>query len=251
MIGIYKITNQINGKCYIGQSTNIHKRWNNHRSAYQNQNAHEYNYYLYRAMRKYGIENFTFEVIEECKQSELNKRETYWIDYYDSYKNGYNLTNGGDNYAHVIKITEEILHKIDGYLMNTKLHMREIAEIFDVSEEMIQGINTGRHWRRDINYPIRNGQEKQISYCVDCGKEIDRKAIRCWDCYCKTRLPDYIPDKLELLKLVSEDCRENVAKLFNVSSNTIKRWCKKYNIPYIKKEAIQYIKDNNIIFDDE
>ena len=48
-------------------------------------------------MRKYGIENFTFSVIEECSQEQLNEREIYWIEYYDTYKNGYNSTLGGYN----------------------------------------------------------------------------------------------------------------------------------------------------------
>ena len=88
MIGIYKITNTLNNMCYIGQSKNISKRWNNHKSVYDNENSHGYNYYLYRAMRKYGIENFTFEIIEECDIDSLNEREIYWINYYDSYNNG-------------------------------------------------------------------------------------------------------------------------------------------------------------------
>ena len=52
---------------------------------------------LYQAMRKYGIENFSFEVIEECLPEELNEREIYWIDYYDSFnkEKGYNMTPGG------------------------------------------------------------------------------------------------------------------------------------------------------------
>jgi group I intron endonuclease len=67
VIGIYKITNSINGKVYIGLSTNIEKRWNKHRSVMTNPKERNYKYPLYCAMRKYGIENFTFEVLEECK----------------------------------------------------------------------------------------------------------------------------------------------------------------------------------------
>ena len=95
MIGIYKITNKINNQCYIGQSLNIEKRWNNHKVASTNPSDSSYNYPLYRAFRKYGIDNFTFEILEECEQKFLNDREEYWINYFDSYKNGYNQTNGG------------------------------------------------------------------------------------------------------------------------------------------------------------
>lgn len=65
MIGIYKITNNINGKVYIGQSIDINKRWKEHKYRSQIPNK-EYDKYLYRAFRKYGLENFTFEILEEC-----------------------------------------------------------------------------------------------------------------------------------------------------------------------------------------
>lgn len=63
MIGIYKITNKINHKCYIGQSNHIEKRLRDHKT-YEWKRHPEYP--LYKAFIKYGIENFTFEVIEEC-----------------------------------------------------------------------------------------------------------------------------------------------------------------------------------------
>lgn len=92
MIGIYKITNTINNKSYIGQSINIASRWAEHKrlSATKDQRI------IYRAIRKYGLENFTFEVLEECQEEELNNREIYWINFFDSFENGYNMTYGGD-----------------------------------------------------------------------------------------------------------------------------------------------------------
>lgn len=88
MIGIYKITNLINNKIYIGQSVNIERRWQEH--IYQNRNSA-----IHQAIKKYGIENFIFEIIEECSQSQLDEREIFWIKYFNSYENGYNLTPGG------------------------------------------------------------------------------------------------------------------------------------------------------------
>lgn len=250
MVGIYKISNLINNKVYIGQSVDIHKRWNNHRSAYQNPKAHEYNYYLYRSMRKYGIENFNFEVIEECAIDELNQREIYWIDYYDSYRNGYNSTPGGSNGPHPVKITPDILLEIDKYLKESDVDMQQIADIFKVSYEMIQGINTGRYWHREIEYPLRKCQHnRRKNYCIDCGKEIDLKATRCWECYCKTRLNESYPDKYTLLKLISQNTQADVGKMFGVGGNAVKKWCIKYGIPYKRKDAVQYIIDNNIVFD--
>lgn len=98
--GIYKITNLINGKIYIGKSLNIKARIQAHKSYYKTNAPSKNNKYwhnkLYTAMREFGIDNFSFEVIEECKSEELDQKEIYWINYYDSYNNGYNMTLGGD-----------------------------------------------------------------------------------------------------------------------------------------------------------
>ena len=86
---IYKITNNINGKVYIGQSVNYKKRWNEHKNCAKN----GYDSHLYFAMRKYGIENFTFKVIDFVESKEqADYKEGFYASYYDSYnKNkGYN-----------------------------------------------------------------------------------------------------------------------------------------------------------------
>lgn len=97
MIGIYKITNKINGKSYIGQSTDIAKRWSHHLTIAYNDKYSAYQWYIHHALKKYGKENFTFEVLEECTEEQLNEREIYWIAYFDTYNNGYNLTEGGNS----------------------------------------------------------------------------------------------------------------------------------------------------------
>lgn len=91
MIGIYKITNKINNKAYIGQSLNIETRWKQHIA---NINSDKDNT-IYQALRKYGLNNFNFEVVEECSENQLDEREIYWIAYYNSYENGYNMNRGG------------------------------------------------------------------------------------------------------------------------------------------------------------
>lgn len=93
MIGIYKITNKINGKIYIGQSKDIAHRWKEHK--WRSKNCL---YPIQKAITKYGIENFEFEVIEECLLEELDDREIYYIDLYNSTNKaiGYNISKGGD-----------------------------------------------------------------------------------------------------------------------------------------------------------
>ena len=93
---IYKIVNDINNKIYIGKtSITIQNRWKQHqKDATSTSKVHRP---LYSAMRKYGINHFHIEEIEEVENDEIAcKREIYWIEYYDSFNNGYNATKGGD-----------------------------------------------------------------------------------------------------------------------------------------------------------
>lgn len=92
-IGIYKYENKLNGQVYIGLSNNIEKRYQQH--LYNVKHEERACTGIDIAIRKYGIENFTFEIIELCKEEDLDAREQYWIDYYDSYNHGYNRTPGG------------------------------------------------------------------------------------------------------------------------------------------------------------
>lgn len=89
--GIYKITNLINGKCYIGKSNNIKLRWYDHK-----RKINDYDYPLYNAFRKYGIENFKFEIIEEVEENLLNEKEKFYIQEFNSFNEGYNCTLGGE-----------------------------------------------------------------------------------------------------------------------------------------------------------
>lgn len=91
MIGIYKITNNINGKIYIGQSNNIQRRFLEHKNRGATSRIP-----VDIAIQKYGKENFSFEVIEECTIEQLNQKEMYWISYFNSVENGYNCSVGGD-----------------------------------------------------------------------------------------------------------------------------------------------------------
>lgn len=95
MIGIYKITNKINQHSYIGLSTHIEDRWQYHKTRYNWER--ENNKALYQAILKYGIENFEFEVLEECEPEMLSEREQFYIEKYDTYHNGYNMTSGGES----------------------------------------------------------------------------------------------------------------------------------------------------------
>jgi hypothetical protein len=94
--GIYKITNMKNDKVYIGQAVDIYKRWYEHCKAGLGIDTPQGNK-LYAAMLEDGLENFTFELLEECPHEELNKKEAYYISLYNSVQYGYNSTKGNIN----------------------------------------------------------------------------------------------------------------------------------------------------------
>ncbi len=88
--GIYRITNVKTQMCYIGQAVNIADRWRQHIRRALNAEPRTQNK-LYPAMYREGIENFTFEVIEECDASKLNQREDYWQEFYKAKEYGYSI----------------------------------------------------------------------------------------------------------------------------------------------------------------
>ena len=93
---IYKITNKVNGKAYVGKTIyTVEQRFKEH----LRESKHEWVMArpLYRAMNKYGTENFIVEMLEEvADRTLLDERERYWIAYYDTVRHGYNATLGGD-----------------------------------------------------------------------------------------------------------------------------------------------------------
>lgn len=95
---IYKISNNFNDKLYIGLTTkkDARSRWYQHRYLARHLSSNDKSY-LHHSMHEHGVDNFTFEVIEEIDDSKLPEREQYWIKYYNTYiPNGYNLTEGGE-----------------------------------------------------------------------------------------------------------------------------------------------------------
>jgi len=87
--GIYAIRNIINGMVYIGSSANLRRRELKHSSQFRG-GVHS-NRYLARALQKYGVDSFIFEVIEECEPLKLREREQFYIEKYRAFGNGYNL----------------------------------------------------------------------------------------------------------------------------------------------------------------
>ena len=91
--GIYKITNQETGECYIGQAADVAKRWKDHAKCGLGIDTPAGNK-LYKAMQEYGIWNFSWELLEQCERVDLDEKERYYIQLYKSYEFGYNSQRG-------------------------------------------------------------------------------------------------------------------------------------------------------------
>lgn len=131
---IYKITNRVNNKVYIGQTRyTIEHRWNQHLRALRKKNP----VHLYSAMLKYGKENFTIEKVEEVPNEKLDEREIFWIAEYDSFKNGYNMTQGGQD-THCIWTDNQYEEIKDLYLSG--FTAKSVGKLFNVSSDTILNI---------------------------------------------------------------------------------------------------------------
>lgn len=138
---IYKITNNINGKIYIGKTNfTIEKRWKEHCSDYKRETFQKRPLYL--AMKKYGIENFSIEEIEQIETPELAvEREKYWIEYFGSFKNGYNVTIGGDGKTYIdydlVVTTYRQLKNQNLVAEKLKISVKSVRNILRIKEEKI------------------------------------------------------------------------------------------------------------------
>lgn len=256
MVGIYKITNKQNSHAYVGQSRDIRKRWNSHIDTSNNPNDDGYDYPLYRAFRKYGIQNFIFEVLEECNVEDLNAIEDYWIKTYDP---EYNQTIGIDYFVVPQKLTVEQVQEIQQILLADvcgEVSHVELARQYGVHKDTIRDINVGRTWRvSNLSYPLHyskfdsskpeelktSGKHNQ---CVDCGTTIWNTSLRCAQCddnFRKQRAQNNKPVTREELKhLIRTKPFTQIGAQFNLSDNAIRKWCKTFNLPTTKKQINAY-----------
>lgn len=238
--GVYKITNQINGKCYIGQSINIEQRWREERTAASSSTDSEYNTPRSRAIRKYGLENFTFEVLEECEVENLNLLEQFYAEYYNSYvPNGYNIAICGEQGFSFRKLNLALLKEIISDLKETDISEKELAIKYNVSLDNISKINLGKRCRLpNEDYPIRkrNLLPKDKVICPFCGGFMDRHAKMCINC--RNLAKKIISDESikEVFPIIYKDGFEAAGRVLGISGNAIKKRLKKMNIPHLIKD---------------
>lgn len=237
--GIYCYTNKVNKKKYIGQAVDISRRAREHISRSINSSSDEYQSLLHRAFRKYGHDNFLFEILEECVEEQLDQREQYWISYYNSMvPNGYNLNKGGEGARHFCKHNQYQLELLYNLLKNTKMKYVDIAAEVGVSVGYVGDFNNGKLWyNENIEYPIRR-KDKEINHCIDCGCVIGKGSVRCVKCNSISIRTTERPSKEQLLQEVATSGFKQVGQKYGVADNTIKKWCIAYGLPSTKKEIV-------------
>lgn len=169
---IYKATSATTGKVYIGQtSQNLQERINQHNShAY----GCQYNYHFHNAIRKYGVNDFDYEIIEDNIASKdiLNEREKYWISYYNSYYEGYNSTMGGDG---SVRRDDELIAKLfrDGYTT------QEICEITGYHRGTVYKSYRAMALTEENNKRKNEQTRERCSYAVE-QYTLDGQYIKTW-----------------------------------------------------------------------
>lgn len=138
MNGIYKFENLINNKCYIGQSSNLEDRYKKHM---YNINDLSHQEVLYKAFRKYGVENFSYEILEKFEiysLEKLNKLEQEYIKKYNTLiPNGYNMIPGGNNGAGLSKGIEVEQYSLSGEYVQTFSSAKQASEELNINHSNI------------------------------------------------------------------------------------------------------------------
>lgn len=163
---IYKITNKINGKVYIGQTVqDVKERFYQHCAEKCEEAVAKMA--IHKAIKKYGKQNFTLEIVETVSKNDLNEREIYWIQKYNSYYNGYNSTKGGQIQKPFKDLPIDTI--ISEY--NKGKSLRRIGELFNVDKQTIRGILLRNKvtLRKTRTYKLTQEQRKQIMQEINQG----------------------------------------------------------------------------------
>lgn len=196
---IYKITNKVNGKVYIGQTTKekgfngryqcngigVERVYNYIKSRMKDKNNGSYNKYLYNSIKKYGFENFEVNKIFDVAFSlnELNIKEELWIKYYNSTnrKFGYNFRNGGDNYEYsndsLVRNGTWIICIDDNLIFKS---ISEASNYYGLSKNYIKKTFNKKHtyynYKNEIPVfrKINNYIPPHVKYCSICGKTFEK-----------------------------------------------------------------------------
>lgn len=234
MYYIYCYTNRLNNKKYIGKTNNIERRKREHLSTAFNKNSKDYNLLFHQKIREYGIENFSFEILDKSEEKdEINYLEIFWIEKVNSFiKNnqGYNLTIGGDGNSYS-KFSKEEIYKIKD-MITSGVNYDLICKEFKISKTFISNINYGKFfYDENEKYPLFQYlydeeiyvnlynllKNTKLSYT-----EISKKLNLCDSTIKKYNLGQLKKNNLyqyPIRKLSSAQMKANIVKDFLINSN--------------------------------
>jgi group I intron endonuclease len=199
--GIYKITNTINGKIYIGSTINFDKRVYDHISKLNN-NSH-YNFYLQNDWNRYGSDSFRFEIIEIVNEDNLLDREQYWLDFCQSYKRniGYNINNKADRSC----MTEETKEKLR--LMGIGRKMPESMKQ-KIKKHHANGVYDDKN-KKQLGKKVSEETRRRMKL-AHVGKE--QSAVKCMKCSMSKMSgnnPNYKPISNDIIGKIKRLCESN------------------------------------------
>lgn len=250
--GIYKIVNKVNNKVYIGKAIDILKRWKHGHIIPLNKNSHKNNH-LQSSWNKYGEDNFDFSIIEQCNENELNKKEKYWIRFYNSNNSqyGYNKTEGGDGLIANDEIREKLrISKLGekNPMYGKKLSDEQKLKISlsnknripwnknkkGISEETrikMSNSHKGKSMSGEAKLKIKNnhshywkGKESPFKGKKHSKESLEKmsKSLKGKKAHNKIILPDeYIIDMINRRK--NKESYESIGKVYKINKHTVKR----------------------------
>lgn len=170
MIGIYEIRNLVNGKVYIGQSINVEKRIEAHKKRESNQ-------HLLNAFKKYGLDNFSFSILKECKKEDLSFYEHFFIIANCSfdYRYGYNKTLGGEEYSvfskeSLQKISKNVKASLEKSEKVKEYHKRQIGSKRSEETKKKQSESAKKSWKNGRDISNYHGGITPANYEERCKK---------------------------------------------------------------------------------
>lgn len=165
LCGIYAIINTNNNNIYIGKSIDIFQRWAQH---IENAHLKKYDYDFYKDL--INITSFKFQILEICNKDDLQKREQFYINKYNSLKEGYNQVQAIDQTKQEMLLLQENILKAINLLENTTLYYKDIAKQTGLSINTVSNINICKSYTKYHTYKKNIREECNKKQYYDRGE---------------------------------------------------------------------------------
>lgn len=241
---IYLIKNNINGKCYIGQTVQSpFTRWREH----LNSAARGVKYPLHKALRKLGVVNFSFSIVEDgIPRDSLNDREIYWVNFYNSYEDGYNCNVGGGNTYNGRYFNLNSVQIVKKVIKETTRSLTDIADEFGVPPHTISDINCGETWYDSSeNYPLRKTEVRRPHRAKDHVDDIIlliKQGVTFKDISSRYNLSLPTISKINMGLVYRKDCENYPIRILSENPGKLTLEDVKFIVEYLRTHTGSYTK---------